>query len=242
MDRFYTYEGQNKRDIFTMSADNTNVAFSDTDRAVLNSYVSIIDGLSVYLGEGFEIVLHSLENLDHSVIKIVNGNHTNRSAGAPITNLALSMLNEITSGKGNYSYASYRAVNSEGEPLRSTTMLIHGEHGHIIGMLCINFYINTPLSQLLALLGGQSEVYQESFINEDFSGNVDDMLTRSVRQASAAIDANRTVLPANRNREIIYLLHSWGVFQIKDAVVKVASTMGISKNTVYLHLRHIKGK
>ena len=53
------------------------------------------DGLSAYLGEGYEIILHSLEDLDHSVIKIINGHYTERCEGAPITDLALAMLEDL---------------------------------------------------------------------------------------------------------------------------------------------------
>uniref|UniRef100_UPI000B20528B PAS domain-containing protein n=1 Tax=Clostridium sp. NkU-1 TaxID=1095009 RepID=UPI000B20528B len=41
------------------------------------------------------MVLHSLEDTEHSVIKIINGHHTGRTEGMPITDLALLMLEEI---------------------------------------------------------------------------------------------------------------------------------------------------
>ena len=43
-----------------------------------------MDGLALYLGEGYEFVLHSLEDLSHSVVKIINGHYSNRKPGAPI--------------------------------------------------------------------------------------------------------------------------------------------------------------
>ena len=42
-----------------------------------------MDGLALYLGEGYEFVLHSLEDLSHSVVKIINGHYSNRKPGAP---------------------------------------------------------------------------------------------------------------------------------------------------------------
>ncbi len=68
---------------------------TEIDLKILKSYDTLLDGLADYLGEGCEIVLHSLENLDRSVIKIVNGHHTGRKVGAPITNLALEMLDKL---------------------------------------------------------------------------------------------------------------------------------------------------
>ena len=61
---------------------------------------------------------HSLENYDHSVIKIINGFHTGRTEGAPITDLALSMLERIN-GKDGAGSISYYTKNKKGEPLQS---------------------------------------------------------------------------------------------------------------------------
>ena len=62
--------------------------FTETDFRILDSYKSVLDGLAAYLGDGYEIVLHSLHDLDHSVIKIINGHYTGRREGFPITDLA----------------------------------------------------------------------------------------------------------------------------------------------------------
>ena len=59
------------------------------EQQILNSYCSILEGLADYLGSGYELVLHSLENFEHSVISIVHGEYTGREIGAPITNKAL---------------------------------------------------------------------------------------------------------------------------------------------------------
>ncbi|MDR2740857.1 MAG: PAS domain-containing protein [Treponema sp.] len=68
---------------------------SAADRLILDSYKTTIDGLAAYYGDAFEIVLHDLTDLDHSIIKIANGFHSGWKEGSPITDLALSMLEEI---------------------------------------------------------------------------------------------------------------------------------------------------
>ena len=37
------------------------LVLSPTDKVILESYKILVDGLSAYLGEGYEIILHSLE-------------------------------------------------------------------------------------------------------------------------------------------------------------------------------------
>ena len=46
----------------------------------------------------------------------------------------------------------------------------------------------------------------------------------------------------NKNKELIRILHEKGFFYMKNSVPKVAAALGISKNTVYLHLRSIENK
>ena len=59
------------------------VQFTPEDRLILDSYCQMLDGLAQYLGTGYELVLHSLEDLEHSAIRVMNS-HTGRSEGAPI--------------------------------------------------------------------------------------------------------------------------------------------------------------
>ena len=83
-----------------------SVELTPMDRDIINSYRQMLAGLSDYLGSGYEIVLHSLEDLNHSVISIYHGEHTGRKEGAPITDLALEMLEKLRKTKGS-SYVSY---------------------------------------------------------------------------------------------------------------------------------------
>ena len=41
----------------------TGITLTETDRQILQSYRNVVAGLENYLGEGYEIVLHSLESM-----------------------------------------------------------------------------------------------------------------------------------------------------------------------------------
>ena len=210
------------------------VRLTETDRHILNSYKNLLDGLSDYLGESVEIVLHSLEDLDHSVVKIMNGHHTGRRAGAPITDLALNMLKTIHE-RDQEDYISYFTKNKHDQPLKSATILIRGEERKVIGLLCINFYLNTPLYTILSALQAGS-----SSLSETFSDSVDDNICAAVERARIQVEVDPSIPLSQRNRKIISLLFGQKVFSHKNAVAVVAEQLHISPNTVYLHLRHCK--
>ena len=211
---------------------------TEIDRKILQSYDTVLDGLAEYLGEGCEIVLHSLENLEQSVIKIVNGHHTGRTIGAPITNLAMEMLEEIQKDRSKTSI-SYFTTNKKGEPLKSATIAIRGENERIIGLLCINFYLNMPLASFLSVFAFNKETGPEPQ-TEIFVDNSNEMLEEAVCQIRKQVAQDRAVRPSLKNRYIIRLLYQKGIFNMKNAVEYVADQLGISKNTVYMHLRYIK--
>ena len=113
------------------------VSLSKADTAILNSYKILAEGLAEYLGEGCEIVIHSLGNLEHSVIKIINGQHTGRKEGSPITDLGLSMVKSL-SENDSQKHMAYFNKTMDGIPLKSCSIAITGEKGYIIGLLCMS--------------------------------------------------------------------------------------------------------
>lgn len=84
------------------------------------------------------------------------------------------------------------------------------------------------------------KVYYTTDAPETFNENVDDLISSFLEDAKLKVHADSSISSTNKNKEIIHLLYEKGVFNMKDAVIKVASNLGISKNTVYLHLRNFE--
>ncbi|MDR0628971.1 MAG: PAS domain-containing protein [Treponema sp.] len=214
---------------------------SESDRLIINSYKTAIDALAAYLGEAFEIVLHDLGDLDHSIIKIVNGFHSGRKEGAPITDLALVMLEKIHKGTSEKSdaerFSTYYSKSKYGKPVKSTTMAIFGEEDTPIGLLCINMYLDSPLMSLLHSFSlDDSKVYMaESFINDS-----DELIIRVLEKAKEEVSQDTSILASQKNKEIITLLYYQGIFKLKNAVKIISENLGISRNTVYMHIRTLE--
>ena len=210
------------------------------DQLILESYKTTLDALSAYFGEAFEFVLHDLRDLDHSIIKINNGFHSGRKEGAPITDFALSMLEEIRQeGSSGKAYKVYASQSKHGKPVKSTTMVIFGEKENTIGLLCINLYLDSPL---MSLLQNFSLVPQSDYIAEIFSSDSDELIDRALEKAKTTVNADNTVAPSQKNKEVIALLYYQGIFNLKNAVQSISRDLGISRNTVYLHIRSLEEK
>jgi predicted transcriptional regulator YheO len=209
---------------------------SKADRLILEAHKVSAEALSVFLGDAFEIVLHDLNDLDHSVISIFNGYHSGRKEGAPITDLALSMVEEINKNKAN-SYKTYYSQSKYGKPVKSVTTAIFGEKNQVIGLLCINLYLDSPLTAILDSFTLESRA---NYLSEHFITESDELINRALKKVKDEVETDDSVSASQKNREIITLLYHQGVFKLKNAVKMISGDLDISKNTVYLHLRTLE--
>lgn len=219
-----------------------NCILTETDKMILNSYKNLIKGLADYLGPGYELILHNLESYDKSVIAIANGHYTGRKVGAPITNMALNILKDIENNVSEDN-VTYFTTNKNNKPMKSTTITIRGEKNKIIGLLCINFYLDVPFSSILDSFTPQPQAESAAkitgIVNEEFFEDSYELMSHLVETTKKKIMEDNSIVSSNKNKAIILKLHEKGVFNFKDSVQFVADALNISKNTVYLHLRKL---
>lgn len=209
--------------------------FTDEDRTILNSYKAVVDGVSALIGEHCEIVLHSLEDLEHSAICIANGHNTNRQVGSPITDLALRSLRNMQSESVSKPYFTRAKGNAL---MKSVTIAIRNKHQRIIGLLCININLDVPISQFIQSFIPTQNTQETSSVN--FASSVEDLVSQTIEKTIEEVNVDRTVANNNKNRQIVISLYEKGIFDIKDAINLVAERLNISRHTVYLYIRQIK--
>ncbi|QIM62003.1 hypothetical protein A1D29_00995 [Pasteurellaceae bacterium Orientalotternb1] len=206
---------------------------SDEDHAILASYFPVVDGIATLLGEHCEIVLHSLEFLEHSAIYIANGHNTNRKIGSPITDRALWSLHHMQTDSVSKPYFTKA---KGGVLMKSITIAIRNGKQHVIGLICININLDVPMSQFLNSFITPQEA--DSCVN--FASSVEDLVAQTIENTLEEIQNNRNVANNNKNRQIVTALFEKGIFDIKDAINQVAERLDISRHTVYLYIRQIK--
>lgn len=212
--------------------------FSQQDRQLLARYADMVDGLAEMFGQHCEVVLHSLEDLERSVIKIANGFNTGRTIGAPITDLALRLLPELEQ-EGRHHSPAYFTQSRLGEPMKSTTLAVRNLEGETIGLLCINLHLAAPFHVFMADFLPKAEELPE-VSPENFSNNVEELVTLTVERTIEEINADPEVANNAKNKQIVITLYEKGIFDIKDAIAMVSSKLNISKHTVYLYIRQKK--
>ncbi|EPF4051776.1 helix-turn-helix transcriptional regulator, partial [Salmonella enterica subsp. enterica serovar Infantis] len=179
-------------------------------------------------------VLHSFEDLHHSVIHIVNGHVTGRERGAPVTNVALEKLAEFNSTNDMWDvYFS----NKGARPFKSSSSLIVNKNKSPVGMICMNFALDMPLNAFI-----DNFAKSNNCRNESFTQDINNLVLSHLEPVKNMVYANTGIPSKNKNYEIIRELNSIGLFEFPVTNKIVSSSLGISPNTVYKHLRSLNSK
>ena len=216
------------------------VRFCDEDRECLSNYFRLADTIADLIGPYCEVVIHSFESLENSVVKIVNGHHTGREIGSPITDLGLRMWSTFEK-TGEVSPKSYFTNAADGSLLKSTTCILAGPDKKPIGMLCINMNLSFPFPEIVKTLMPQCNAPQ-TLVSETFSNNANDVIQQALSAAIQEVDQDETVSPKGYNKAIVRNLFDNGVFELKETTTQVSEQLGISRQAVYKFIREFKSE
>ena len=222
---------------------------------LLQQYIKLTEFLGHALGPDYEVALHDLTDKNRSIIAIANNHVSGREIGAPLTNVALSVLMDKSYETQDFRL-HYHGVSINGKPLRSSTMFIK-QNGRLIGMLCINFddsryrYISEQILTLchpdpfvVELMPDETNHSEkdatarptpEKFRNSSEAVAVD-AISRELEQLGVSADR----LTSDERLKIITALASNGIFLFKGAVKDVAAQLHCSQASVYRYLSQIK--
>nr|WP_326184833.1 PAS domain-containing protein [uncultured Oscillibacter sp.] len=227
----------------------------DIPNPILQQYVKLTEFLGHTLGPSYEVALHDLTNKDRSIIAIANNHVSGREVGAPLTNMALSILKDKSYESADYRL-NYYGVSVNGKDLRSSTLFIK-DNGRLIGLLCINFddsryravsnqimglchpdiFVEDILSQFAADTAPAVRLAPEKFGNSS-EAVASDAISRELEHLG--VTAER--LTSEERLQIITTLEANGIFLLKGAVRDVAAGLHCSQASVYRYLSQIKNE
>ncbi|EAS45320.1 hypothetical protein C9J48_08540 [Photobacterium profundum] len=215
-----------------------NAEFTDKDREFLVTYFRLADTIADFIGPHCEVVIHSFESFEKSVVKIVNGHHTGRKVGSPITDLGLKMLSLIEK-TGEVTPKSYFTNSKDGSLLKSTTCVLAGENGKPIGLFCINMNLSHPFPEIIKTLMPDM-AHSHVGVSENFSSSATDVIEQAINHAVLEIDGDASINLKGRNKAITKLLLENGIFELKEATAMVSEHLGITRHAIYKYIREFK--
>jgi predicted transcriptional regulator YheO len=218
---------------------DTNLSVQKT---TLESLKPLADAIVGVFGERCEVVIHDFSNMARSVVYIA-GNVTNRSVGAPITDLPLRLLKEF--GNKVPDKIGYKNTSGNGKFLKCSTVFVRDQKGKVEGCFCVNFdvtdfvFLSTTFSDFSSLspapdreaLFPSQEHYTKTF-TETMESVIDTTVAEYGKLPATMDKAER--------KDLIGKLDRAGVFMIKGSVEYVAKVFGASRYTMYNYLKEVR--
>jgi predicted transcriptional regulator YheO len=216
---------------------------------IFQQFHSLIDFLSHVLSSNYEIALLDLRSGINCITKLANGHVTQREAGAPITDLALQIIQSGEYKTKDY-LVNYTGMSSGNRVLRSSSFFIK-DGDELLGMLCINIDMGNYIKlceQIMALSGTsvssvelipKSEDTEPGLPAENFSNDLSASIENIIMHHSKQL----SIVPSRLNKQerinFIKDLNKTGLFLMKGSIPAVASHLNCSEATVYRYLSNI---
>lgn len=205
----------------------------------LRAVLQVVEGLSNVLGARYEVILHDLSHVESSFAAI-SGNLTGRGVGGPATNFLLQCLRR--NGDQAENSINYRTNLPDGRILRSSTMFIRDDEGHIIGCLCINqdmtdYEVAEKLLQELNQFAPQADAEQG---RERFAGDISEVIAYMVEDELKSFSKPVAYMQKEDKLTFVRALEEKGVFDVRGALEYVAECLGVTSFTVYNYLKEIR--
>ncbi|MBG0777236.1 MAG: PAS domain-containing protein [Desulfovibrionaceae bacterium] len=198
----------------------------------------LADATQSAYGRNCEVAVHDLEDIEHSLVYIA-GKVTGRKPGAPITDLAYTMIREH--GDNAPDLLTYRTVTKTGRTLKCSTVFVRNDAGHIQACYCINQDITDFLSAKAALDEfTQNEERQMETRQETFAETVDEIVESLVLECATRMGKHPASMSREERVDLVRELTLKDVFKFRGAAETIASILGVSRYTVYNYLKEAK--
>lgn len=230
----------------------TDPADRRTERTrLIDLFRDLVEPIGRSLPLSSEVVLHDLALLPDSIVA-VHGDVTGRRVGDPATDL---LLQRAVTGELD-TLVGYHTQLPDGRSMRSTTMIIRDSAGEPVAALCINSDLSMwqslgrVASAMTSPPGGgvveavpfppdelAAEVDGEPV--EVFARDVDELAAHLIHQAIREQGVPVDLMKKEHKLEVVRDLQGRGLFMLRDAVEMIASSLRVTRFTIYNYLNEL---
>jgi predicted transcriptional regulator YheO len=211
-------------------------------KSFLKPYTAVADMIANTFGDDCEVVVHDLEDPEHSVVYVANNKVTGSEIGQSFHTLVSKvMLSEklVDDHADNYYFTA-----ANGKLIRSSTLLIRDDAGEVAGAICINLDTSRITQQMEYLQSLMPNRENPKTNDAEVPGRSDVGITDMADDLIKRIVGSSPVETMSRKQRIekVRFMEEKGIFLIKGSIEKVAEGLGVNPVTIYSYLDEIRGK
>ena len=193
----------------------------------------LADGIAAQFGDKCEVVIHDVNNMDHSIVYIVNGHVSGRKVGDGGSRVVIEQA--IQANAQPEDELCYLTRTPDGRILKSSSIYIRGAKGAVTAIFSINYDV-TSLMMLQREIRQALSPRDSKQTEPEKILNVNDLLDDLIEQSVALV--GKPVAAMNKDDKVraIQFLNQSGAFLVTKSGDKVAKYFGISKYTLYSYI------
>ncbi|MDT0318207.1 helix-turn-helix transcriptional regulator [Streptomyces millisiae] len=181
-----------------------------------------------------EVVLHDLRDPEHAVRAIESG-LSGRAVGDPATEIGLARIQDPDFPDVLQNYPNRFP---DGRPAKSTSIGIRNGSGAYVAAICLNLDVSALGAAAAALTAlARTEADDRPPAETLRARTLDELRSAAAEFATARGSVSPRGLRAADKRELVRDLRDRGFLQVKHAVPTLGEILGVSRATVYNHLR-----
>lgn len=199
----------------------------------LTAFAPAAEAIAALLKPHAEVVIHDLERGE--IAYIANNISRRRTGDSSLTDLRdIGPLDEDVIGP-------YPKTNFDGRALKSVTAVLRGPDRSPFGLLCINFDISV-IAGAQAALGALAAFHGDGqkpavLFKADWQEKVNEEIAAFLKERGLAASA----LARPDHAGLIAHLEREGYFAVRNLVPYLARALGVSRATIYKHLKEVRG-
>jgi predicted transcriptional regulator YheO len=202
----------------------------DANHHLLEQIKLIAQGLAETFAPFCEVVVHDLQDTDHS-IQAIHNNLSGRNPGDPTTELGLARIADPDYPE---IIANYANRFPDGRQAKSTSIGIKGEDGQYVAALCLNLDL-TLFHSLQSAMSQFTRV--ENKVNESLDTGSAESIRDRIDQFAARLASSPRALKAPERRQLLQELKDAGYLDIRKSMDVVAQHLGVSRAAAYSYVK-----
>lgn len=214
--------------------------------ALMRLLGQVVESVGSALPSTTEVVLHDLARLPDSIVA-VSGDVTHRVVGDPATDVLLRAVVDDSTD----TLTGYETRLDDGRLVRSSTLIVRDGTGAAVAALCVNADVTawerlrTLTDEVLAPRSTRRETpgarpdEDDAPRAEKFATDVDELASHLVRQAIADVGVPVALMKKEHKLAVVSQLRARGMFLLRDAVEMVATSLHVSRFTIYNYLNEL---
>lgn len=212
---------------------------------IFNVLRAAVTALASVIGRNTEILLHDLDQPEHSVLLIANGHISGRKVGSPVLGgpeqdrgfAAVMDASAKQSGTDPVVITDY-PTTVNGRTLRSATAVFRDSNGHPFASLCINADL-TGLNAAQAFLEQLQPMLQTTTEPPSEPADMELLMAQILQGSLTRVGSGK--MNKQAKVDAVRVMQERGLFIVKGGVERAAAALGVTRFTIYNYLEQLRG-